>query len=105
MNLRASIHLLLHFIVPLAVAWLWFRPRWPRVWLILISTMLVDLDHLLANPSYDPHRCSIGFHPLHSPLAILIYAALLLPARTRLLALGLLIHMALDQLDCVIMAG
>ena len=36
--------------------------------------MLVDLDHLLADPIYDPERCSIGFHPLHSIPAIVVYA-------------------------------
>ena len=35
--------------------------------------MFVDLDHLLANPIYDPCRCSIGFHPLHNYFAIVIY--------------------------------
>ena len=31
----------------------------------MMATMLVDLDHLFADPIYDPDRCSIGFHPLH----------------------------------------
>ena len=52
-----------------------FPHPWKMVWLIMMLTMLVDLDHLLANPIYDPNRCSIGFHPLHSYLAI---AAILL---------------------------
>jgi hypothetical protein len=38
-------------------------------------TIIVDLDHLLADPIYDPNRCSIGFHPLHSYPAIVIYLA------------------------------
>jgi hypothetical protein len=54
----------------------------------------------LANPIYDPDRCSIGFHPLHSWPAIAAYAGLSLPSRTRLIGVGLLIHMALDALDC-----
>jgi hypothetical protein len=99
-SLRSTIHLLLHFAVPIAVAWLCFRARWRRASLIMIATMLVDLDHLLAQPMYDPNRCSIGFHPLHTWPAILVYVALTWPRRTRLIGIGLLIHMALDSLDC-----
>jgi hypothetical protein len=65
-------------------------------------TMLVDLDHLLAHPIYDPNRCGIGFHPLHSYLAMAIYAALTIMPRTRIIGVGLLIHMALDSLDCIL---
>jgi len=68
----------------------------------MIATMLVDLDHLLADPIYDPNRCSVGFHPLHSYIAIGIYAVFLAFPKSRLIALGLLIHMALDYLDCFI---
>lgn len=67
----------------------------------MLSTMLVDLDHLLADPVYDPQRCGIGFHPLHSYPAIAAYALFLIPRPTRLVALGLVIHMVLDALDCV----
>ncbi len=66
----------------------------------MMSTMLVDLDHLLADPIYDPARCSIGFHPLHGFIPIAIYGLLCLPPRTRLVGIGLVIHMLLDFLDC-----
>lgn len=68
----------------------------------MIATMIVDLDHLLANPMYDPNRCSIGFHPLHSYMAVVIYVGLLFVPRVRLIAIGLVIHMALDYADCFI---
>jgi hypothetical protein len=103
MTLRAVLHLLLHGIVPGAVAWLFFRPRWRTAWLVMLATMLVDLDHLLAQPIFDPNRCSIGFHPLHTAPAILIYGLLSLARPTRLIGVGLLLHMALDTLDCVLM--
>ena len=69
----------------------------------MIATMVVDFDHLLATPIYDPDRCSIGFHPLHTAPAIAIYVLLTLPKPTRLIGLGLLIHMALDWSDCAVM--
>lgn len=113
------IHIALHFIVPLLVATTFYSGRWQSAFLIMIATMLVDIDHLLADPVYDPERCSIGFHPLHTLPAIAIYAALfVLPMFWRrkdaaeglqssariihLVGLGLLIHMALDWVDCFI---
>jgi hypothetical protein len=112
------IHIALHFIVPLLVALACFRSRWRSATAIMIATMIVDVDHLLADPIYDPDRCSIGFHPLHTTPAIVIYAALfvvplfvgresesnsLRPAARvlHLVGLGLLIHMALDWIDCM----
>lgn len=71
--------------------------------MILIATMLVDLDHLLADPVYDPNRCSIGFHPLHQYLPIGIYGLMTLLPKTRLVGLGLVLHMLLDFGDCVSM--
>ena len=101
MTWLSLLHLALHVAVPGAVALLFIRQYWKRAWLVMLATMLVDLDHLLADPIYDPNRCGIGFHPLHSYPAIAAYALLLLPRRTRLIALGLVLHMALDALDCV----
>lgn len=94
------IHIALHIIVPLLVATVWFRHKWLKAWLIMVSTMLVDLDHLLATPIYDPNRCSIGFHPLHHPGLIVVYVVLLIFPKARLIGLGLVIHMLLDGLDC-----
>jgi hypothetical protein len=105
MSLRSVVHLLLHAAVPGLVAWLFFRQQWRRAWLIMLATMIVDLDHLLADPIYDPDRCSIGFHPLHRWPVIAIYGLLTIPGRTRLIGLGLLIHMALDFGDCIAMKG
>jgi len=103
MTFRSVFHLLLHALVPLLVAVIFFRQDWKRAWLIMFATMLVDLDHLLADPIYDPDRCSIGFHPLHTYPAIAGYVLLSIPRTTRLLGLGLVIHMALDVVDCLIM--
>jgi hypothetical protein len=103
MDIRPVFHLFLHAAVPLAVALLFFRPRWKRAWVIMLATMLVDLDHLLADPIYDPGRCSIGFHPLHTYPMIAVYVLMTLPRPTRLVGVGLVIHMALDAIDCWVM--
>jgi len=98
-------HLILHFILPALVARLAFCEKAAQAYLIMIATMLVDLDHLLANPIYDPNRCSIGFHPLHGLIPIVIYVLLLIPAKSRLIGLGLIIHMLLDSVDCQLTNG
>ena len=73
-----------------------------RVYLIFIATMLVDLDHLLAEPIYDPNRCSINFHPLHTYWAMGVYVLLLFLRKPfRLIGLGLLMHMLADWVDCM----
>lgn len=69
----------------------------------MLAGLLIDLDHLLANPIFDSNRCSIGFHPLHSNLAIGIYILLLFPKKTRLIGLGLIIHILADTIDCSFM--
>jgi hypothetical protein len=71
----------------------------------MMLTMLVDVDHLLATPIYDPMRCSIGFHPLHSLYAIAAYIGFIFYSKTRIIGLGLIIHMILDTIDCQINMG
>jgi len=104
--------------VPLLVARIAYPARWKFAAFVMLATMVVDVDHVLARPIYDPARCSIGFHPLHTTPAIILYgvlAALPLVVRQRTVGLrlgrtveilhlagvGLLIHMALDAIDCV----
>lgn len=105
MSLASVLHLVLHAAIPALVAWLFFRPRWRRAWLIMLATMAVDLDHLLASPIYDPNRCSIGFHPLHTVPAMAVYTVLVFVPRTRLVGLGLVLHMLLDFSDCAVQRG
>ena len=94
------LHIALHFIAPLLIAFLFFKENLKLSYLIMIVTMLVDLDHLLASPIYDANRCSIGFHPLHQYWLIGIYLAMSFFSKTRLIGIGLTIHMVLDALDC-----
>lgn len=112
------IHIVLHVIVPMGVALGCYRRCWRQATRVMLATMLVDVDHLLATPVYDPERCSIGFHPLHTVPAILVYVALYagplllqrsvpghglqgLPRVLHWIGLGLLIHMVLDGMDCL----
>lgn len=90
----------MHFLAPGIIAYVFFRKNWKKVWLIFILTMLVDLDHLIATPLFDPNRCSINYHPLHSYYAIAVYAILTVPLKTRIIAIGLLFHMLTDFVDC-----
>ena len=99
-SLQPFVHYGFHFLVPGIFAWVLYRECWKKVWLILLATMLVDLDHLWATPLFDPGRCSIGFHPLHSEVAIVVYLVFLLFRLTRLVAGGLLWHMVTDAQDC-----
>jgi len=96
------IHIALHILVPVGMAWFFFRSDWKKAALIMVAANLVDLDHLFASPVYDPNRCSIDFHPLHRILPISLYGAMmLLPWKpVRWLGIGLIIHMLLDALDC-----
>ena len=49
---RTLVHYGLHFVFPLVIALLWPRRRWTVVYLLLLSTMLIDVDHLLARPIF-----------------------------------------------------
>ena len=106
--MRAIFHIVAHFAVPALVAsgmvkWMPAPRKWVVYWGIMASTIAIDLDHLLADPIFDPNRCSLGFHPLHSVWAIGLYLILLFPQKTRILAVGLLIHIVLDGIDCLMM--
>lgn len=100
--LQTTVHYSLHFLVPGLLAWVLFPDMWMLGWMVMIGTMLVDLDHLVARPIFDAKRCSIGFHPLHSHYAISGYVLLLLVPNVyvQMIAVGLLFHMLTDLLDC-----
>ena len=101
--LQSIAHYGCHFLLPLAVALIWFKPNWIVAYLIMIAGILIDLDHLLADPIFDPNRCSVNFHPLHTYYALAIYIALLFFKKTRLIGLGLVIHILADTVDCSFM--
>ena len=95
------LHYFLHLIFPSLLAYTFYRSSWKKVYATFLLTMAVDLDHLLANPIFDPTRCSIGFHPLHSYVACVVYIVLLFVPKARIVAIGLLMHMVTDYIDCL----
>lgn len=99
--LQPILHYGLHFGMPLLIALLFFKSKWKMAYLIMLCGLLIDLDHFLAQPMFDPNRCSINFHPLHSYFAIAIYVGLAIYKKTRILGIGLIIHIFADAIDCL----
>ncbi|MBT8260820.1 MAG: hypothetical protein KJN82_05860 [Bacteroidia bacterium] len=100
---QAFTHYGIHFFGPLLIALVFFKSKWKFAYLIMISTMLIDIDHLLTTPIFEANRCSINFHPLHSYFAIALYLGMLFIERFRILAIGLLVHILADTVDCLFM--
>ncbi|KRO79712.1 MAG: hypothetical protein ABR91_00370 [Polaribacter sp. BACL8 MAG-120531-bin13] len=81
----------------------WGYPRkFKKVLYLFWGAIFIDLDHLLASPIFDPDRCSIFFHPLHSSVAIGCYLLLCLFKKTRIIGFALCLHILADSLDCLI---
>ena len=97
------LHYSLHFFLPLIIAILFFKKEWKKVYVIMLLTMIVDLDHLLADPIYQADRCSINFHPLHSYYAIALYFIMSFFRKPfNIIGIGLVLHMIADFTDCFI---
>ena len=100
LSLKTFLHYFFHFIFPGIIAWLFYRNQWKKVYLLFLATMLVDLDHLFADPIFSPNRNSIGFHYLHTYPAIALYVVFLFfKGNLRIIGIGLLLHMLTDFLD------
>jgi len=100
MDLKFIIHYGFHFIIPGLVAYIFFNKHWKKVYLLFIAAIIIDIDHLLATPIFDPNRCSINFHPLHSYYAIVLYIILAIWKKTRVVGVALLLHIIADTIDC-----
>ncbi|WP_086477352.1 DUF6122 family protein [Arenibacter amylolyticus] len=101
--LRWFLHYGIHFLVPILIGLLFYKGyRWKAI-LILLAGIVIDLDHFWADPLFDPNRCSINFHPLHTYWAIALYVLLLIPKKTRIFGLALVIHIVADITDCLLM--
>lgn len=88
--------------MPFAIAWVVWRDNWMAAGAVIAAANLIDLDHLLADPIFDPDRCSIGFHLLHGWEAAVAYLLMLGVPKwwVRALGLGALWHLAVDWGDC-----
>ena len=98
---RFIVHYGMHFLLPVIIAYIFFRHSFLKASVIILLANLIDIDHLLANPIFDPNRCSIGFHFLHSYYAIAIYLIVLFIPKTRLIGIGLILHILTDFIDCI----
>jgi len=101
--IQPFLHYGIHFGLPLIIALIFFKTNWKTAYLIMLIGLLIDIDHIWANPIFDPNRCSIDFHPLHSYWAIALYFVLTLFKKTRLIGIGLMIHIIADVADCLLM--
>ena len=100
---RFLLHYGIHFLLPVLIGWFFYRGYRLQAILILLAGILIDVDHLFAAPVFDPCRCSIDFHPLHSYWAITLYILLFLIPKTRIFGLALLIHILADATDCILL--
>ena len=101
--LRHLLHYGIHLLIPILIAFLFFKDNRIKVALILLAGIIIDIDHLWAIPLYDPNRCSVGFHALHSYWAVLVYSILPFFKLTRIIGLALIIHIFADMMDCLLM--
>ncbi|MDW3190878.1 MAG: DUF6122 family protein [Cytophagales bacterium] len=106
MSLQFFIHYFLHLGAPFFLAVIFFKDEWKKAYFIMLATMLVDLDHLMATPVFQANRCSIGYHPLHTIYAAGVYVVLFfLKKPWRIIGIGLLFHLLTDAIDCMFMFG
>ncbi|UFK96732.1 DUF6122 family protein [Kaistella faecalis] len=98
---REIFHYFLHFIFPFFIAKMFFKDHWRKAYLVMIATMAVDIDHVFADPIFDPNRASIGFHPLHTYPAIAVYflGTVFFKGCYKIASVGLLFHMFTDFQD------
>lgn len=99
--LRFCLHYGIHFIVPITIGYFFFKEQRIRAIIILLAAILIDIDHIIATPIFDPNRCSINYHPLHTYWAMGVYLGLLFFRKTRIFGIALLLHMLADFVDCL----
>ncbi|MBQ4915710.1 hypothetical protein J8L85_14740 [Maribacter sp. MMG018] len=100
--IRFFLHYGIHFIVPFIIAFIFFKQYKWKVALILLAGIIIDIDHILADPIFEADRCSINYHPLHSYWAIGVYLLMLLWKKTRIWGIAFLIHIIADITDCLL---
>lgn len=99
--IKPFIHYFLHFIFPIFIALFFYKNRWKKAYLLLLSTMIIDLDHLLATPIFSANRNSLEHHLLHSFPMIIFYflGCVFFKGNYRIISIGLLFHIITDAQD------
>lgn len=102
--LRHFIHYFLHLVFPYFLAKTIDNKNYLKVYFALLSSMLIDLDHLFADPIFDPNRCSIDFHFLHQIefFSIYLIGFFISKKYIKFFFLGLIMHLIIDKLDCIL---
>ncbi len=76
-----------------------FNQRLALIQILLAN--LIDLDHLLSSPIYEPGRCSINNHLLHSYFMFPLYLIGLF-SRYRYFWASISLHLLIDYLGCIL---
>ncbi len=101
---RHIIHYSFHLLMPFLFGKLFWKENWWKAGLIIVGTMVIDLDHLPADPIFDPSRCGIGLHPLHTLWAGIAFAVMAVVPSWKVGAVGIgcLWHLCTDVVDCLL---
>jgi hypothetical protein len=68
--------------------------------LFLLASNLIDIDHLLVRPIYDPRRKSVGFHMLHKKRLLPFFIlGCFIPTTAKFFFIGILLHLLLDTIE------
>jgi len=98
--MNTAVHLGVNYIVYLMLGYIGIQTTSLDIVLVLAAN-LIDLDHLLARPIFDPDRDSFKSHLLHKNWKpILLLCIFMLFYRPLVfLSIGIMIHYLLDILD------
>lgn len=101
---RHILHYVCHLLVPFVFGKLFWKENWWKAGFIMVGTIVIDLDHVFADPVFDPGRCSIGHHPLHTMWAGIAYSGIFAAPswKWRAFSVGCLWHLCTDAIDCLL---
>ena len=104
-SVQSILHYSGHWLIPFLIAAVIWGQKWVIAGLTITMANLIDLDHLFANPVFDPERCSIGFHLLHGWQAMVFYTLMIFLPKwwVKALGIGAMWHLAVDYGDCLMM--
>ncbi len=95
------IHIISNLVLIAIISFFDKKTPFKKIFLLVILSNFIDLDHIVANPVYDPSRCSINFHPLHSWYLFPVYLVGIFLKKYKYLFYGIILHLILDKIDCL----